>query len=152
MTAKARKEDVSKRKPTIRSAVAETSVVLGRKICKTLKTNGIIDNTNVAEAARITGILAAKRTHELIPMCHQVPIDLVDIETEIKDTRIMITASVKSKSVASVEMEALTAVTIAALTVYDLCKTISRNISITDARLLEKTGGKSGKWARRKDK
>lgn len=145
---RARMVDVSQKKTTVRTAKAQATVVLGKTICKVLKDTGSIKKGNVTETARIAGIMAAKRTSELIPMCHPLSMDVVDIETELTDTRIIITASVKCKEATGVEMEAMTAVGIAALTVYDMCKSVSKGITIEKICLLSKTGGKSGNWSK----
>ena len=98
--------------------------------------------------AGIAGIQAAKRTAELIPLCHPLPIHFVDIECELKDDAIDIRSTVRTMAKTGVEMEALCAVSVAALTVYDMCKAMDRTMTITDVRLTEKTGGKSGTLVR----
>jgi cyclic pyranopterin phosphate synthase len=102
------------------------------------------------EAARIAGIMAAKRTAELIPLCHTLPLTHVDVRAELRDDGVHLEAEAATNAQTGVEMEALTAVAVAALTVYDMCKAVEKGITITDVRLEEKTGGKSGRWSRRK--
>lgn len=104
---------------------------------------------DVCEVARLAGIMAAKRTPELIPLCHSLPLDSVRVDFDFPDTttvRIEATVSVTSRT--GVEMEALTAVSVTALTIYDMCKSVDRTIEITDIRLEEKTGGRSGTFCR----
>src|SRR5205807_7084152 len=98
------------------------------------------------EAARLAGIVAAKRTAELIPLCHPLPLTHVDVSAEIKDDGVYLEAEVSTKAQTGVEMEALTAVSVAALTVYDMCKALDKSMTITDVRLELKTGGKSGDY------
>jgi cyclic pyranopterin phosphate synthase len=100
------------------------------------------------ETARIAGIMAAKRTAELIPLCHPLPLTHVEVRAELRDDCVYIEAEAATNAQTGVEMEALTAASVAALTVYDMCKAVERGITITDVRLEEKTGGKSGTWTR----
>ena len=101
------------------------------------------------QVARLAGIMAAKRTSELIPLCHPLPLEAVRIEFEIlQDNSISIEAEVRTTARTGVEMEALTAVTVAALTIYDMCKSIDRNIRLEEVQLEEKTGGRSGHYLR----
>ena len=95
------------------------------------------------EIARIAGIMAAKRTSELIPLCHQITLSNVDVAAEITEDGVYITATARTTSQTGVEMEALTAVSVAALTIYDMCKAVQRDIEITGVRLESKTGGKA---------
>ena len=101
---------------------------------------------DVLGAARIAGIMAAKRAHELIPLCHHLALTGVDIDFEIGDTEVGVTASVRTTDRTGVEMEALTAVSVACLTIYDMAKAVDRAMRIETVRLLEKSGGKSGDW------
>ena len=98
---------------------------------------------NPLEIARIAGIMAAKRTSELIPLCHQINLSKVNVTAELTDSGVDLTAEAITNAQTGVEMEALTAVSVAALTIYDMCKAVQRDIVITDIRLLEKCGGKS---------
>ena len=100
------------------------------------------------ETARIAGIMAAKRTAELIPLCHTLPLTHVDVRAEVRDEGVYLEAEASTNAQTGVEMEALTAAAVAALTVYDMCKAIEKGITVTDLRLEEKTGGKSGTWKR----
>lgn len=101
------------------------------------------------EAARLAGIMAAKRTAELIPLCHPLPLTHVDVQARIEDYGVYLESSVSTNAQTGVEMEALTAVTIAALTVYDMCKALDKGITISEVRLERKTGGKSGDFIRK---
>src|SRR5437588_10129412 len=100
------------------------------------------------EAARLAGIVAAKRTAELIPLCHPLPLTHIDVRAEVKDDGVYLEAEVSTHAQTGVEMEALTAVSVAALTIYDMCKAIDKAMTITDVRLETKTGGKSGDYKR----
>lgn len=100
------------------------------------------------ETARIAGIMAAKRTADLIPLCHPLPLTLVDVRAEIKEGGVFLESEVATNAQTGVEMEALTAVSVAALTIYDMCKALDKAITITDIRLERKTGGKSGDFTR----
>ena len=100
------------------------------------------------EAARLAGIMAAKRTAELIPLCHPLPLSHADVQLEVRDNGIAITATARTDSKTGVEMEALTAASIAALTIYDMCKAIDKAMVITDIRLESKIGGRSGEYRR----
>jgi len=100
------------------------------------------------EAARLAGIMAAKRTSDLIPLCHPLPLTHIDIKARLEDTGVALEAEVSTNAQTGVEMEALTAVSIAALTVYDMCKALEKGMTITDVRLEVKTGGKSGDYKR----
>ena len=105
-----------------------------------------VQKGSVLEAARLAGIMAAKRTGELIPLCHPLPLDRVDVDLELdeKEGRINITAAAKTTARTGVEMEALTAVSVAALTLYDMCKSVDRGMRIEAVRLVKKSGGRSG--------
>ncbi len=100
------------------------------------------------EAARLAGIMAAKRTADLIPLCHSLPLTHIDVHASIEEAGVSLTAEVSTNAQTGVEMEALTAVSIAALTIYDMCKALEKGITITDIRLESKTGGKSGDYER----
>ena len=134
--------DVSEKSNTNRRAVASAKVLLNADAIKAIE-----DNTNPKgnplEVARVAGIMAAKRTADLIPLCHQLPLSKVNIKTEMKDYGVFLESEVKTTAPTGVEMEALTAVSIAALTIYDMCKAVQKDIQITDIRLEIKTGGKS---------
>ncbi|HYJ47827.1 MAG TPA: cyclic pyranopterin monophosphate synthase MoaC, partial [Pyrinomonadaceae bacterium] len=104
------------------------------------------------ETARLAGIMAAKRTAELIPLCHPLPLTYIDVRADLLDDGVLIEAEAATQAQTGVEMEALTAATVAALTVYDMCKAVDKAMTITDVRLELKTGGKSGEYIRRKEK
>ena len=139
--------DVSAKSDTQRTAVAGASVHLGPVAFAAL-TSGNNAKGNVLATARLAGIMAAKRTSELIPLCHPVALSHVAVELlERPEAHALdITASATCTAPTGVEMEALTAASVAALTVYDMCKAASKGIVISEVRLLKKTGGKSGEW------
>jgi cyclic pyranopterin phosphate synthase len=141
----ARMVDVSQKKPTERVAVAEGRVVM-RKSTLQLVRKGDAKKGDVLGAARIAGIMAAKRTHELIPLCHPLAIQKVevDIDPDDKLPGLKVRATVKVSGQTGVEMEALTAVSVACLTIYDMIKAVEREMRIEGIRLIEKRGGKSG--------
>jgi cyclic pyranopterin monophosphate synthase len=143
----ARMVDVSAKPPTERKAIAEGRVVMAAKTLD-LVLAGNAKKGDVLGAARIAGIMAAKRTHELIPLCHPLPVSniAVDIEAERKPPGFRVRASVKVSGPTGVEMEALTAVAVACLTIYDMVKALERGMRIEGIRLLEKRGGKSGHY------
>ncbi len=143
----ARMVDVSGRRATRRRAVAEAVVHVGREVAEAIRTNSVAKGP-VFETARIAGIQAAKRTGELIPLCHPLPVEHVAVDLALcgEEVRIRSEAAVTGKT--GVEMEALAAAAVAALTVYDMCKALSKAIEIRSVRLLEKSGGKSGTWRR----
>jgi molybdenum cofactor biosynthesis protein MoaC len=134
--------DVSEKSNSNRRAVASGKVLLDRETIKIIEAN---ENPkgNPLEVARIAGIMAAKQTADLIPMCHQLPLSKVDIKAEITDYGVFLQAEVKTNAPTGVEMEALTAVSVAALTVYDMCKAVQKDIEITEIKVESKTGGKS---------
>ena len=134
--------DVSAKDVTTRKAVASGQVLLSPETIAVLQNN---ENPkgNPLEVARIAGIMAAKRTSELIPLCHQINLSKVNVNTELDESGVLITAEAVTNAQTGVEMEALTAVSVAALTIYDMCKAVQKDIQITDIRLESKTGGKS---------
>ncbi|CAN5668732.1 hypothetical protein BH18ACI1_BH18ACI1_24480 [soil metagenome] len=134
--------DVSEKAETARRAVASGKVLLNEETIKILKSNEK-PKGNPLEIARIAGIMAAKQTSSLIPLCHQINLSKVNINAEIKDYGVFIEAEVKTSSQTGVEMEALTAVSVSALTIYDMCKAAQKDIQITEIQLELKTGGKS---------
>jgi cyclic pyranopterin phosphate synthase len=143
----ARMVDVSAKTPTERVAVAEGRVVMAAKTLD-LVLAGNAKKGDVLGAARIAGIMAAKRTHELIPLCHPLPVSkiAVDIEPDRALSGLNVRATVKVTGPTGVEMEALTAVAVACLTIYDMVKAVERGMRIEGIRLLEKRGGKSGPY------
>lgn len=133
--------DVSGKESTRRVAAASGRVRLLPETIAALR-GGKNPKGDPLEIARIAGIMAAKRTSELIPLCHQIPLSKVNVTAEITDDGILLTAEAITTAQTGVEMEALTAVTVAALTIYDMCKAVQNDIEITDIRLESKTGGK----------
>ena len=144
-TGNAHMVDVSDKQVTSRSAAARARVLM-RPETLTLILTGTAKKGDVLATARIAGIMAAKKTHELIPLCHPLLITKVSVDfTPDEATHsIDVTATVKVEGKTGVEMEALTACSVAALTLYDMCKAVDREMKITDLRLVEKSGGKSG--------
>lgn len=140
---KARMVDVNHKSITERLAVASAVVHVGPEITKLIEQNSV-KKGDVLSIAQIAGIIGAKRTAEIIPLCHNIPISSVVINTvlNLTDNCVNIRATVKCEGKTGVEMEALCAVTTAALTIYDMCKAISKNITISDVMLLKKSGGK----------
>jgi cyclic pyranopterin monophosphate synthase len=143
----ARMVDVSAKPQTERVAVAEGKVIM-RKDTLDLVIEGNAMKGDVLGAARLAGIMAAKRTHGLIPLCHPLPITKVEVEINPEHSLpgFLVQATVKVTGQTGVEMEALTAVSIACLTIYDMVKAVERGMRIEGIRLLEKSGGKSGTW------
>ncbi len=137
--------DVSEKQVTTRIAVASGRVSMLPETLQLIQ-SGMAKKGDVIATARIAGIMAAKRTHELIPLCHPLAISRITVDLEINepDNAVDVTASVKVEGKTGVEMEALTAVSVACLTVYDMVKAVDRGIIISDVKLLEKQGGKSG--------
>jgi cyclic pyranopterin phosphate synthase len=144
-TGRAQMVDVSSKAETKRTAIAQAFVRIKPSVLKKLPDN---PKGNPLEVARFAGITAAKRTSDLIPMCHPLMLSHVDVETKIESRGVRITARVSTTSQTGVEMEALTAAAVAALTVYDMTKALDKSIEIQDLFLLEKTGGKSGDFGR----
>jgi cyclic pyranopterin monophosphate synthase len=139
--------DVSAKAATEREAVAKGTVTMQPETLARISEGGL-KKGDVLGVARIAGIMAAKRTHELIPLCHPLALSAVTVDLEPDRARnaIDITATVKVTGPTGVEMEALTAVSVAALTVYDMCKAIDRGMVVSDIRLVRKSGGKSGTY------
>lgn len=140
--------DISGKSVTLRQASARGKVMLDAATIEVIKKNAL-PKGGVIETARIAGILAAKRTAELIPLCHPIPVTDVDVEIELAQSSVEVRAQVRTRARSGVEMEALVAVSVAALTVYDMVKAVCRGAAITDIRLIEKRGGKSGSWKRK---
>lgn len=139
--------DVSGKDSTAREAVAAGSVLMQPETLKTILDRGI-KKGDVLTVAQLAGIMGAKRTADLIPLCHPLALSSVKVELTCDTGRnaVDITAAAKITGQTGVEMEALTAVAVAALTVYDMCKAIDKNMGLTDIRLIKKTGGKSGTY------
>ncbi len=139
--------DTSLKDFTTRRAVASARVVMSATTISALRENRT-PKGNPLETARIAGIMAAKRTADMIPLCHPLPLTYIDVQTRIEEDGVSLTAEVTTRAQTGVEMEALTAVSVAALTVYDMCKALEKGITITDIRLERKEGGKSGDYVR----
>ena len=137
--------DVSSKNATKRTAVAQSFVAMSGVVLAALPENKKGDPLQVA---RVAGIMAAKKTAELIPLCHQLPLSHVGVEFAVESDGIRITASAATTAQTGVEMEALTAAAVAALTIYDMTKALDKGIEIREIFLLEKTGGKSGDFKR----
>ena len=133
--------DVSAKKETRREAVATALVVMKPAVLRALPQN---PKGDPLETARLAGVMAAKRTSELIPLCHPVPLTHVDVRAQLCENGVAITSTVSATAVTGVEMEALVAASVAALTVYDMCKAVDKGITLDNIRLIKKTGGKSG--------
>lgn len=146
---RARMVDVSEKAETARSATAFGRVLVNAETFALIRSGGL-KKGDVLTTAQIGGIMGAKRTSEIIPMCHNVPLSGVDIDFQMNeaDLAVEITATAKCTGQTGVEMEALTAVSVAALTVYDMCKAVQRDIVIERICLLCKSGGKSGEFIR----
>ncbi|MEY8388635.1 cyclic pyranopterin monophosphate synthase MoaC [Oscillospiraceae bacterium 38-13] len=142
---RARMVDVTQKEITFRQAEAEGRVRMNPETLALIRTGGT-PKGDVLAVAQVAGILAAKRTHELIPMCHPLRLTAVDIAFTLEDSAVHIRSKVKCRGETGVEMEALTAVSAAALTVYDMCKAVQRDMEISDVRLCRKSGGKSGDY------
>ena len=140
---RARMVDVSGKDVTDRAARAAATVHMAKATMDKIK-EGAIGKGDVLAVAQVAGIMAAKKNSELIPMCHPLLLTKVDISFSMEDTALHIQSEVRCRGETGVEMEALTAVSVAALTVYDMCKAVQRDMSITDIDLLYKAGGKSG--------
>jgi cyclic pyranopterin phosphate synthase len=146
---RARMVDVSRKPVTQRVAVASGRVLMKAQTLRRI-VNKEIEKGDVLGVARVAGILAAKRTGEMIPLCHPLAIDSVEIrfQTDRQHAELQIEARVKSTGKTGVEMEALTATAAAALTIYDMCKAVDRGMTISEIKLMRKSGGKSGTYIR----
>jgi cyclic pyranopterin monophosphate synthase len=142
---RARMVDVTAKKATERSAHASAFVAMNSAVLNALPKN---PKGDPLEVARLAGIMAAKRTSELIPMCHPLPLSHVDVEIRVCENGVDIRSRAATTAVTGVEMEALVAASVAALTVYDMCKALDKGIEIREIVLLKKTGGKSGDYSR----
>ena len=139
--------DISDKKTTTRTALASGVIHITQEIFEAIKRDSL-KKGNVFTVAKIAGINSAKMTEAIIPLCHQIPLDYIDINFDLQEENLIIEvlASVKTSHKTGVEMEALVAVNASLLTIYDMCKGISKDMQITDIKLLKKTGGKSGDW------
>jgi cyclic pyranopterin phosphate synthase len=141
----ARMVDVSAKSQTVREAEASAFVRMKPKVLRALPAN---PKGDPLEVARLAGIMAAKRTSDLIPMCHPLPLSSVDVTLRVCENGVAIASKVKTTAETGVEMEALVAASVAALTVYDMCKALDKGIEIRDVLLERKSGGKSGDYRR----
>ncbi len=146
----ARMVDVSEKQPTLRRAVARGRVTMQPEVAQALRA-GTISKGDVLAVARVAGIQAAKRTSELIPLCHALALSSVAVNFEISEAAVNIEATVETVDRTGVEMEALTACSVAALAIYDMCKSRDRAMTIGDIALWEKSGGRSGTYHRNPD-
>src|SRR3954447_26190865 len=146
-TGAARMVDVSAKEVSGREAVASGRVLISTEVVGLLRGEGV-PKGDALGVARVAGIMAAKRTPELVPLCHPLAISGVTVDLEVLDDAVAITATVRTTDRTGVEMEALTAVSVAALTVVDMVKAVDKAAVITDVRVESKTGGKSGPWQR----
>jgi len=143
----ARMVDVGAKAATVREAVARGKIFMNEETLRLLKKN-LLPKGNALETARLAGILAAKKTSELIPLCHSLGLDFVDVQLQLKGDGIEIEATARCTGKTGVEMEALTAVSVAALTLYDMCKAVDKMMVIGEIRLIKKSGGRSGEFVR----
>jgi cyclic pyranopterin phosphate synthase len=148
-TGRARMVDVSAKAATKRGAEASAFVALQPAVLKALPKN---PKGDPLEVARLAGIMAAKRTSDLIPMCHPLPLSHVDVTLRVCENGVAVTSKVTTTAVTGVEMEALVAASVAALTVYDMCKALDKGIEIREIVLERKSGGKSGDYSRTRKK
>jgi len=137
--------DVSGKADTARTAIAQSQVELTPAIVSVI-TDSSLPKGDLYATARIAGIQAAKKTSDLIPLCHPLPLSKVTLDIDLQGNSLIITAVCKTTGKTGVEMEALTAASVAALTVYDMCKGLDKGMVISQTKLLEKSGGKSGNW------
>jgi cyclic pyranopterin phosphate synthase len=139
--------DVSQKEVTSRRAVAESRVVMSPATIAAIRDNAL-KKGDALQVARVAGIMAAKRTPELIPLCHPLPIASVAVDFEVEEGGVRVQAEVRVSSRTGVEIEALTAASVAALTLIDMVKAVERGVVIEHVRLLHKSGGRSGTWGR----
>src|SRR2546423_8472021 len=142
--------DTTAKRVTARRAVASGRVLMSPETVAAVRKHRT-PKGDPLETARLAGIMAAKRTADLIPLCHPLPLTHIDVRAEVQGEGVYLEATVTTNAQTGVEMEALTAVAVAALTIYDMCKAIDKAMTITDIRLERKTGGKSGDYERMKD-
>ena len=140
--------DVTSKPGTVREARAQAFVRMKPAVVRQIRRQEL-PKGNPLQVARLAGIAAAKRTDELIPLCHPLPLTHIDVAVELCQNGVRLIATVRSQGSTGVEMEALTAASVAALTVYDMCKALDRGLELQDIYLLEKSGGRSGSYRRR---
>ena len=139
--------DITAKKESKREATATGSIILSKMALNEIKKENI-SKGNVLNTARVAGIMAAKQTSDLIPLCHPIPIESIKIDFDVEENNINITAIVSTTNKTGVEMEALMAVNMACLTIYDMIKSIDKHAKINSVKLISKSGGKSGDWKR----
>jgi cyclic pyranopterin phosphate synthase len=139
--------DVSEKEVTCRTATARGEIILTAELIGQIL-NRQLDKGDLISAAKIAAISAAKKTWELIPLCHQIKLESVAVEISVigNENKVEVISTVKGSDKTGVEMEALTAVSVALLTIYDMCKAVTKEMKIKDIMLIEKTGGRSGRW------
>ena len=140
--------DITSKKNSKRKSSAQGLILVGKEALKVIKTDNL-EKGDLFNTARIAGILAAKKTSELIPLCHPLSIGKIDINFNLKNNGIEVITNVSTEGKTGVEMEALTATSLACLTIYDMIKSIDKESEITSIRLISKSGGKSGNWKRK---
>jgi cyclic pyranopterin monophosphate synthase len=143
----ARMVDVSAKSVTAREAVAAGRIGMSAEAASAIAA-GLVKKGDVLAVARVAGIMAAKRTADLIPLCHPITLSAVTVDFDLHDDGVSVTATARTSGQTGVEMEALTAATVALLTVYDMAKALDKAMVIGDIRLIAKSGGKSGDWVR----
>jgi cyclic pyranopterin phosphate synthase len=144
---RAKMVDTTDKSATARRAIASAQVVMSSQTIEAIRRHQT-PKGDPLETARIAGIIAAKRTADLIPLCHPLPLTHIDVRAELRPDGVYVESEVATHAQTGVEMEALTAVTVAALTIYDMCKALDKSMTINDVRLELKTGGKSGEYHR----
>jgi len=142
--------DVSAKATTARKAVASGRISMSAEAAAAIA-QGLVKKGDVLAVARVAGIMAAKRTSDLIPLCHPIALSSVSVDLDLDGTGVSVTATAKTAGQTGVEMEALTAASVALLTVYDMAKALDKGMIISNVRLLAKSGGKSGDWKARED-
>lgn len=149
---RARMVDISSKRVTARTATARASVVMQKATLDLIMGAGI-EKGDVLGTARIAGVMAAKKTSELIPMCHPIAITSVEMDFEVdkKSFTITVVATARTRDRTGIEMEALTAAAVAALTIYDMCKAVDRGMTVTSVQVVKKSGGRSGTFVREKE-
>jgi cyclic pyranopterin phosphate synthase len=139
--------DVSGKAPTVRQAEAYARVDISPELAEAIR-GGSVPKGPVLETARLAGIMAAKRTWELIPLCHPLPLEHASVDLTLTSSSVEIKARARTTWRTGVEMEAMVAASVAALTVYDMCKSIDKGMVIAEVKLMAKSGGRSGEWKR----
>ena len=147
---RAKMVDTTEKFITERRAVASARVLMSAETINAIRDHRT-PKGDPLETARLAGIMAAKRTHDLIPLCHPLPLTHIDVRAELQETGVYLESEITTRAQTGVEMEALTAVSVAALTVYDMCKALDKGMTISDIRLELKTGGKSGDYRRERN-